>query len=158
VRISGVIAAQILAAAVGGLLLVSCDQAPPSPSPSASALPSDVGLPPCGKPPSPAPQPPPPGAVLPPNSRITAVREQPPRVQLNGYVEATPAEVRRWIEANDDLEVVLAEGDAGQAELLVTDGTWRTFVAARAVCDDASLLAEVIAPQESDAVLPTPAP
>ena len=33
---------------------------------------------------------PPAGAVLPPTARLTAVREQPPLTQLNGYVEATP--------------------------------------------------------------------
>ena len=129
---------------------------PAAPAPAASG-PIDLGLPPCGKPPSEDPNPPPPGAVMPPTARLTAVRPQPPLTQLNGYVEMTPVEVREWIEAQTDLEVVVAEDEGYESELLVTDGTWRTFVKARAVCADASLLAEVIAPENSDAVLPTPA-
>ena len=95
--------------------------------------------------------------MLPPTARLTAVRAQQPLTQLNGYVEMTPVRVREWIEAQADLEVVVSEDEGYESELLVTDGTWRTFVKARAVCDDASLLAEVIAPEDSGAVLPTPA-
>lgn len=94
---------------------------------------------------------------MPPTARLTAVRAQPPLTQLNGYVESTPVEIREWIEAQPDLEVVASEDEGYESELLVTDGTWRTFVKARAVCASGSLLAEVIAPEDSDAVLPTPA-
>ena len=118
---------------------------------------TNLGLPPCGKPPSEDPTPPPPGSVMPPTARLTAVRAEPPLTQLNGYVESTPAEIREWIEAQPDLEVVMSVDNGDESELLVTDGTWRTFVKARAVCADGSLLAEVIAPEGSDAVLPTPA-
>lgn len=124
----------------------------------APAPPAALELPACGKPPSPDPQPPPPGAVLPPESRITALREQPPRVQLNGYVMSTPRAVRAWVESQEALHVVAARDDGYEVEMLVTDGDWRTFIRARAICTDASLLSEVIAPASSDAVLPTPAP
>lgn len=149
------------AAVVAAILLVlaaGCNGPAPSGAP-ASVPPTAMALelPPCGKPPSPDPNPPPPGAVMPPESRITAVREQAPLVQLNGYVESTPREIRAWVEAQPDLEVVVAEDEGYESELLVTDGTWRTFIKARAVCEDASLLAEVIAPEDSDAAIPTPA-
>lgn len=124
---------------------------------ASATAPADLGLPPCGKPPSEDPTVPPPGAVMPPTARLTAVRDQPPLVQLNGYVESTPVEVREWIEAQAGLTVVASEDEGYESELLVTDGTWRTFVKARAVCADGSLLAEVIAPEDSSAMLPTPA-
>lgn len=85
------------------------------------------------------------------------MREQSPLSQLNGYVEMTPVAVRQWVEAESGREVVVSEDEGYESELLVTDGTWRTFIKARAVCAEGSLLAEVIAPEDSGAVLPTPA-
>lgn len=141
------------------LALAGCTDAGPGAAPAPSAAPPTfaLNLPPCGKPPSPDPDPPPPGAVVPPGTVITATREQPPLLQLNGYVASTPRAIRTWIEAQPDLEVVSSEDEGYESELLVSDGTWRTFVKARAICDEGSLLAEVIAPEDSGAVLPTPA-
>lgn len=95
---------------------------------------------------------------MPPRSRITAVRDDGPRVQLNGYVQSTPAAIRDWVESQSSLQVVASYEDAGEVQLLVTDGTWRTFIKARAICRDASVLAEVIAPADAEVVLPTPPP
>lgn len=117
----------------------------------------DLGLPPCGKPPSPAPEMPPPGAVIPPKTRLTAVRDQPPLAQLNGYVESTPVQVREWVQAQDDLTVLQAEDEGFESELLVTRGEYTTFIKAQAVCAEGSLLAEVIAPADAAVQLPTPA-
>lgn len=136
-------------------LLPACSRPAAAPAATPSAV-AGLGLPPCGQPPSPDPDPPPPGAVLPPESRITAVREQRPVIQLNGYVESTPGEVRAWVESQTDLDVVAAVDRGDEVELLVTDSTWKTFISARAICDDASLLAEVIAAEDSGAVIPTP--
>lgn len=142
------------------LVVFACactEQRPPA---AAEAPPSAAAadLPACGQPPSPHPEPPPAGAVIPPGTRITAIRNEDAVVQLNGYVTATPEQVRTWIESQPDLEITASDTSPNEIQLLVTDGTWRTFVRARGVCTDASLLAEVIAPQSSDAVLPTPAP
>lgn len=140
-----------------GVAASGCTESDPRDQAAAPATAFALDLPPCGKSPSPDPDPPPPGAVVPPGTRITAVREQAPLVQLNGYVTSTPREVRAWVEAHSGLDVVVSEDEGYESELLVTDGTWRTFIKARAVCSDGSLLAEVIAPEHSDAVLPTPA-
>ena len=113
-------------------------------------------LPECGKPPSPDPNPAPAGAFMPGSGRVTAVRETDGVVQLNGYVEMTPAELRLWIERRPGVSVGGVAADAGVVELLVTDKRWRTFVRAKAVCADASVVAQVIAPVGSDAALPTP--
>ena len=119
---------------------------------------TDLALPRCGKPPSPAPEEPAPdGAVLPPTTVLTAVREQPPLTQLNGYAEMTPTQIRAWIEGESGLEVLAAAQELHATELLVSDGVYNTFVRARAICAGASTVAEVIAPTDSDAQLPTPA-
>lgn len=117
---------------------------------------SDISLPACGKPPSEDPTPPPAGALTPPGSRLTAVRHSGEVTQLNGYVESDPTAVREWIETQPDLDVVATSQTPQVTELLVTDGTWRTFISVRAVCADGSLFAQVIARQDSDAVLPSP--
>ena len=114
-------------------------------------------MPACGKPPSPDPNPPPPGAIMPPTARITAVREQPPITQLNGYVEMTPPQVRAWVEKQSGLDIKQGEDEGYESELLASDGEYTTFIKAVAVCATASLLAEVIAPADASAALPTPA-
>lgn len=111
-------------------------------------------LPACGKPPSPSAEAPPPGAVLPDTARMTALRPDPPLVQLNAYVEQSPAQVRAWINAEQGLEIVEASPDGREIELLVSDGTYDTWLSARAICDGASVLAEVIAPQGDRSQLP----
>ena len=136
----------------------ACTDPGRSPDPGRPPAAGALDLPACGKPPSPDPDPPPAGAVIPPGTRVTATRNETSIVQLNAYVTSSPDEVRTWIEAQPDLEVTAVTRRPNEVQLLVTDGTWRTFVRARGVCTDASLLAEVIAPQDSDAVLPTPAP
>lgn len=141
------------------VLLVLCACTGPGPAaPGTSPTAVAVELPACGKPPSPDPEPPPAGAVIPPGTRITATRNEQSVVQLNAYVTSSPRQVLGWIESQPELEITASHVTANEVELLVTDGTWRTFVRARGVCTDASLLAEVIAPQASDAVVPTPAP
>lgn len=142
--------------------LVACGGANPDASPTVAANGAgppvtDLGLPGCGKPPSPAPEAAPAGALLPPGTTVTAVRDQPPITQFNAYVEMTPVQVREWVESRPGLEVLSSEDEGLESELLVSDGEYNTFVKAAAVCADASLLAEVIAPAEADATLPTPA-
>lgn len=127
------------------------------PASPAALSPTALPLPRCGKPPSPAPGAAPAGAIVPPGTTLTAVRDQPPITQLNGYVEMTPVQVREWVEARDDLVIKHAEDEGFESELLVTAGDHSIFVKAQAVCATASLLAEVIAPAGADAALPTPA-
>ena len=144
-------------------MLGGCSTAAPGAGPpaavasAASPVPFDLLLPECGKAPSPAPNRPPAGSIIPPSTRLTAVREEPPLTQLNGYVEMTPREVRAWVEARDDLTVQQSEDEGYESELLVSRGKYTTFIKARAVCKEASVLAEVIAPREASSALPTPA-
>ncbi|MPZ72541.1 MAG: hypothetical protein GEU74_04815 [Nitriliruptorales bacterium] len=149
-----------LAATVAGLVLAAgCASRPPAAAPSGPDAQSEAAaaLPACGKPPSPAPDAPPGGAVIPPRTRLTAVRENPPLAQLNGYIESTPAEVRQWVDSQEELTVEQAHATNHESQLLVSDGEHTVFIRLSAVCDNALLLAEVIAPSDEAAALPTPA-
>ncbi|MDP9405964.1 MAG: hypothetical protein M3O86_05090, partial [Actinomycetota bacterium] len=88
---------------------------------------------------------------------VTDVREQAPLTQVTGWVPLLPVDVRSFIEGRDDLEVLVSEDEGYESELLVSDGTSRVFVKARALCDGASVLAEVIAPEDAAGGLPAPA-
>ena len=114
-------------------------------------------LPGCGPPPSPAPDPPPAGALIPPDTRVTAVRAELPVVQLNGYVAATPDDIRDFVESVDGVTVEEAGGNSRERELLVSTRRWRIYLKARAVCTTGSLLLEILAPADSDAQIPSPA-
>jgi hypothetical protein len=118
------------------------------------ALGTEQALPPCGRPPSPSAEQPPPGAVLPDATRMTAMRTNPPLTQLNAYTERSPAGVADWIAAQGDLDIVETSPPGREIELLVTDGVYNTWMSARAICDGASVLAEVIARADSGAQLP----
>lgn len=85
---------------------------------------------------------------------MTAVRSEPPLTQLNAYVERTPAGVVEWIESEPDLDVVESSPPGREIELLVSDGVYNTWMSARAICEGASVLAEVIAGADSGAELP----
>ena len=115
-----------------------------------------LDLPACGKPPSEDPTSPPPGALMPPTARLTATREGWPRKQLTGYVESTPAAVREWVEAQPDLDVLGSSESAERVQMLVTDGTWRTYLTVRSVCLEGSLFTQIITAADSGAPLPSP--
>lgn len=85
---------------------------------------------------------------------MTALRPDPPLTQLNAYVEQSPQQVRDWVAAEDGLEIVEASPDGTQIELLVSDGRYNTWMSIRAICDGASVLAEVIADADSRDELP----
>jgi hypothetical protein len=141
-----------LGAALLLTVTLGCADAPPAPLADDAAL----DLPGCGTPPSPDPDPPPVGAVIPPGTRVTAFRQQDGLGQLNGYVTSTPRQVRAWIAEQPGLEVVAAQDDGYEAQLLVSDGSRRTFVKVRAVCTQGSRLVEIIAPADAAEALPTP--
>jgi hypothetical protein len=115
---------------------------------------TEQALPPCGRPPSPAAEQPPPGAILPDSARMTAMRSNPPLTQLNAYIELSPGSVVDWIRDRDDLQIVESSPLGREVELLVTDGTYTTWMSARAICDGASVLAQVIADSDAGAELP----
>lgn len=85
---------------------------------------------------------------------MTALRPDPPLTQLNAYVEQSPQQVREWVAAEGRFEILDASPDGRQIELLVSDGTYTTWLSVRAICDGASVLAQVIADAGNQAALP----
>jgi hypothetical protein len=73
-----------------------------------------------------------------------------------GYVERTPVQIRIEYERRDDLELLHSEDEVFESELLVSDGTHRTFVRATAICDRGSNVLMVVAPEGEEQGLPEP--
>lgn len=132
-------------------------QAPPTDE--VVALPTEriPGLPPCTQPTPPAisvegvPE-----AVLPDGAVITDLRETGPLTQLTGFVHATPVAVRLELEGRAGLTVVQSEDEGLESEMLLDAEDKRVFVKARAMCDEASILAIVMAPLDEAGAVPQP--
>ena len=142
-----------IAGVVVALALSACDV--PGSAPGAATANDVAALPDCGPPPSPAPDEIPAGAIIPPDTRVTAVREV-DLVQLNGYVPAVPDAVVEAIRARPGVEVTAWGGDSRVRELRVEHGSWSVYLKVRAICSTASLLTELIAPADADDRLPAP--
>lgn len=95
-------------------------------------------LPPCDGPPPASGDAPPEGLFLPRGTVVTAVQEIDPVVSVEGWVPMTPSQVRRAFENASGYEVLNREDESYDAEVLVSDGTDRSFVEVLAVCDNAS--------------------
>lgn len=116
-----------------------------------------VALPPCTDPPQPVEElPPVEGAVLPPGTVVLDVTEQPPLTHLSGYVDMTPVNVRLWFEDNDDLEIIIIEDEVHESEMLVSDGSHRTYVKAAAICRTGSTVLGIVAEETAAEGLPVP--
>ncbi len=126
----------------------------------ADAVPADEGgpltaLPACEAPPSPEVSEAVPGIELPDGAVVQSVERGDPLVTVQGYVPTTPVEVRRYYQQTD-LEILLIEDEILEAEALVSNGTHRTYVKARAVCAEGSSLLAVVAPELDAQGLPVP--
>jgi hypothetical protein len=113
----------------------------------------------------PCPPPPPPlagggdvaGLVLPEGAVVTSITRTDPVVQVQGWIPMTPIQVRVHYAGRSDVEVLSAEDEVREAEVLVTDGSHRLFVKAQAACDLGSAFVAVIAPEDAAGAVPTPA-
>lgn len=145
------LAARVCCAALLALCVAGCGgERPPPTSPlqggplaggPGGVLPTATALPdrPC--------PPPPPeiveeveGLVLPEGGYLTEVVRQGPLVQVRGWVERTPLQLRAEYEQRDDVEVLTLEDEVVEVETLVTDGEHRTFLRGTALCATASAL------------------
>ena len=113
------------------------------------------GFGPCGDPPE-ATVEAPEEMALPVGAILTDLQHQDELTQVIGFVPATPQEVRNELSARTDLELLYAEDEIIESELLVTDGDHRTFIKARASCDAGSDLVAVVAREVDPGGLPTP--
>lgn len=115
-----------------------------------------MGLPPCEDPPAAASDADVVGLTLPPSSTVTSVMPTGPITQVTGYVAMTPIQVRVDFQSRTDIQVISAEDEGFEAEVLVSDGEHRTFFKAQATCSEGSLFVAVVAPEEEASAVPTP--
>lgn len=78
--------------------------------------------------------------MLPDGAFLTEVVRQGPLVQVRGWAEQSPLELRAQYEDRDDVEVLTLEDETVEVETLVTDGEHRTYLRGTAVCATASRL------------------
>jgi hypothetical protein len=74
------------------------------------------------------------GAVLPDGAVVTSATPQDPLVTLTAEVHATPVEIRVAFEARDDVELIVVEDEVWESEILLSDGTHRTYLRSSAIC------------------------
>ncbi len=146
------VAAGALLAALA-VLAPGCSQPPPFDVTSPAPL---TALPACEAPPAAAADGEVAGLVLPEGGIVTGVEPGTPLTSVTAYVGATPIALRQQLEARGDLEMLISEDEVYEAELLVSDGSYRTYLKATAVCAEGSTLLAVVAPELDAAGLPIP--
>lgn len=98
-----------------------------------------------------------PGIVLPPGAVIVDVFEQDPLTQVTAYVDLTPVNIRLWYEGEDaGIDVLTSEDEIHEVELLVSNGTHRTYAKGGAVCQEGTLLNLVVAEEIGASEFPVP--
>lgn len=94
------------------------------------------------------------GLVLPDGARMTSVLEQGPLTTVEGTIRMTPLDIRAHYESRDDVELLRAEDEVFEAEILIRGGGKRMYVLAGALCADGTALTAVVGPDSDDAGLP----
>jgi hypothetical protein len=137
-------------------LAVACSAAPPAPPPTAAAF-DQAALPICEEQPSPPTLPEVPGLTLPDEAMVFSMHQMGPITQAEGVIEMTPLDVRAYYEGREDLQLLSIEDERVEAEILVTDGTYRMFVKAQILCATASNFTATVGREEDSAAVPVPA-
>lgn len=75
---------------------------------------------------------------------------------VRGYVDEVPLDLREAYESDEGLEILVIEDEGLEVETLVTDGAYRTFFKANAVCATGSTFIAVVAPEVEASLVPTP--
>lgn len=96
------------------------------------------------------------GAELPEGAVLTSALAQDPIVNLTAYVDGTPVEVRNEFELRRGIDIIVIEDEVFEAELLVSNGTHRTYLRVGATCSTGSTLIAVVAPELEADALPLP--
>ena len=150
----------VIAVIAAGLLALAGGCSDPQAAPADATGPAgpDVSaLPPCEEQPSPPALPEVPGLTLPDEAVVFFVQEVGTLTQVQGVVELQPVDVRAYYEGRDDLDVLAVEDEVFEAEILFSDGTWRTFVKAQVLCATGSNFTATVGSEEDAATVPTPA-
>lgn len=133
------------------LALGACSQAPQS-----AAGDPYAGYPACERAPAAAPQQKPVvGLVLPKEASVQSTTVTGPLTTVSAYVPATPLAVREELSATAGVEVLHAENEVFEAELLLAAEGRRSLVKAVSVCDSASRIVAVVSDDDGSG-LPSP--
>ena len=97
------------------------------------------------------------GLIAPEGLIITNVRVQKPLTNVTAYIEQTPVQFEAAYTERSDITIISSENEVFEAEMLISDGKYRNYFKAAAMCDKASQLLIVIAPEIAAKDLPTPA-
>lgn len=101
------------------------------------------------------------GLVLPDEATIVERRPNGPLTQITGWVDLTPVQFLDRYVRRDDLDIVQAEHEQFEAELLYDVGSGedgrRVFIKTQVACATGSNIVAVVAPADDAASVPTPA-
>lgn len=89
------------------------------------------------------------GLVLPEGAVVTKVEDQGPLISVQGYVEQTPIQVRRFYQGVEGLELFEIEDEVYEAEALFAGPKFRSYVKAQAQCQQGSVLIVFVGPGDS---------
>ncbi|MFE9203417.1 hypothetical protein [Micromonospora sp. NPDC007230] len=94
------------------------------------------------------------GLVLPDGARVTSVREQGVLTTVEATVRMTPLDVRAHYEKRHDIDLLRAEDETFEAEVLIRTPQRRMYLRAGALCADGTSLTAVVGPDSDEAGLP----
>ncbi|WP_139338088.1 hypothetical protein [Micromonospora avicenniae] len=94
------------------------------------------------------------GLLLPEDARVTSVVEQGALTTVEATVRMTPLDVRAHYEQRGDIDLLRAEDEIFETEVLMRAQQRRTYLRATALCADGTTLTAVVGPDSDDAGLP----
>ncbi|MEV1328627.1 hypothetical protein AB0J20_03510 [Micromonospora costi] len=94
------------------------------------------------------------GLLLPDDARVTSVVEQGALTTVEATVRMTPLDVRAHYEQRTDIDLLRAEDEVFEAEVLMRAQQHRTYLRATALCADGTTLTAIVGPDSEDAGLP----
>jgi hypothetical protein len=92
--------------------------------------------------------------IIPEGMVVTGYSEVGPLVQLTGFIDATPVDLRDVYA--EDAQLVYIEDEGFEAEILIDAGEYRTFLKASIRCRTGSVMAVIGAPNDETDSLPVP--
>ncbi|MCM0675539.1 hypothetical protein NCC78_12675 [Micromonospora phytophila] len=94
------------------------------------------------------------GLVLPDGARVTSVVRQGALTSVEATVRMTPLDVRAHYEKRTDIDLLRAEDEIFEAEVLTRTQDRRMYLRAGALCADGTTLTAMVGPDSDDAGLP----
>ncbi|MFF5180674.1 hypothetical protein ACFY2Q_21820 [Micromonospora sp. NPDC000316] len=95
-----------------------------------------------------------PGLLLPDGARVTSVVEQGALTTVAATIRMTPLDVRAHYEGRGDIDLLRAEDEVFEAEVLMRAQQRRTYLRATALCANGTTLTAVVGPDSEEAGLP----